>query len=732
MLRSVRIAAVVVGLAWTGLAGAQSSSPLEKARYINVSEEGKPPQRCKLIKSWREANGVPAFQVQAVDSGEIMTIVATAPRGGAGDPREITTRIFRWGKDNKPPAGAPVPPATTTAGMTPPTQPAVEQKPQTTSPQMIQPSPVAAIPPSTQIPPIVQKPVSTPAPVPTKPAFEVHYLSSSKSDAPTIDAKAKPVTPSKPQLTPMGTQVIQYSSTSPKADQLPTVPNTTDSQPRLSPMASGSSGNSNPSNCACSQPCNPCGQSSCVTCAPSPTRQPLLSRLRKSNTACPCATVVSQPPATLQEKPVVTSQPNSTVAKTITEPAKPGDWRKSWGGVESSEESAPATTVKPIDVSKRMDPMPVRMDPSPQPDPLKAPDQYRDMVMNARLANSKVPQQPQPTVMVEPKKGLLRGWAIGKPPTPQVEQSKQLNGTIVISADEPNAFWAPEKSGAGQAKAKFNAFNRQPETPPQAVPPTIPGVPPSVPRPLPDIPGVAINMLPPRPPTMNMPIPPLPATAQQRGPMVMMPDSGVPAAMGNAFTLTATSRPIPADFGSTPQEPNGFEPPSRQGQGTPPQAYGMAMPGMNRPQMPNGMAMGQQAPMAVNPLMNVPAMPANGQYAAAADPSAPAGSVPQLLATLKNALGPSEREAAAEQLSELDWHIQPMVVESLMKSAWVDPAATVRAACIHALAHMKVDTPAALALMRDLKYDRDPNVRHEAEAALSTFGDPSIQQASHK
>jgi hypothetical protein len=45
---------------------------------------------------------------------------------------------------------------------------------------------------------------------------------------------------------------------------------------------------------------------------------------------------------------------------------------------------------------------------------------------------------------------------------------------------------------------------------------------------------------------------------------------------------------------------------------------------------------------------------------------------------------------------------------------------------------MKVDTPAACALVRDLKSDRDPQVRQEAEEALHALGDSGIQQASHK
>jgi hypothetical protein len=120
MVRTVRIAAVFVGLAWTGLAWAQlSSSPTAAPpteRFMTVRDEGKPPQRCKLIKTWHEPNGVPVFLVQAVNTGELMTIVGSAPMPespGVPPPKAMTTRIFHWGNDSKSPAGAPVPPATT-------------------------------------------------------------------------------------------------------------------------------------------------------------------------------------------------------------------------------------------------------------------------------------------------------------------------------------------------------------------------------------------------------------------------------------------------------------------------------------------------------------------------------------------------------------------------------------------------------------------------------------------
>jgi 3-methyladenine DNA glycosylase AlkD len=110
-----------------------------------------------------------------------------------------------------------------------------------------------------------------------------------------------------------------------------------------------------------------------------------------------------------------------------------------------------------------------------------------------------------------------------------------------------------------------------------------------------------------------------------------------------------------------------------------------------------------------------------------------------MLATLKDSLYPSQREWAAEQLSELNVRGQPQVVQSLTKYAKEDPAATVRAACVHALAHMKANTTEVTAVVQELKNDRDPRVRQEADEALNAIGvtaavhqDSAVQPASHR
>ena len=242
-----------------------------------------------------------------------------------------------------------------------------------------------------------------------------------------------------------------------------------------------------------------------------------------------------------------------------------------------------------------------------------------------------------------------------------------------------------------------------------------------------------------------------------QGPMPMMPprppmplsmvDSGVPSGMGNAFTVAGTRRPLPPDFGPTPQEPNGFGDavPYIPGPARPAVPPGSPMlppsPGMlgtlqlPRPPMPNAVAMAPQPATAINPLMAVPPTPVAST--APSEPAAP-GSVPQMVTTLKDSLYPSQREWAAEQLSQSNGRGDPQVVQTLTTCAKEDPAASVRTACVHALAQMKVNTTEVTAVVQELKNDRDPRVRQEAEEALNTLGvaathqDSDVQPASHR
>ena len=94
----------------------------------------------------------------------------------------------------------------------------------------------------------------------------------------------------------------------------------------------------------------------------------------------------------------------------------------------------------------------------------------------------------------------------------------------------------------------------------------------------------------------------------------------------------------------------------------------------------------------------------------------------QIRATLQNSLLPSQREMAAEILSNWDSHREPTIVPALLRAATEDPAATVRAACVHCLVKMRANSPQVVSVLLSLKADPDLRVRREAHQALISFG----------
>jgi hypothetical protein len=95
---------------------------------------------------------------------------------------------------------------------------------------------------------------------------------------------------------------------------------------------------------------------------------------------------------------------------------------------------------------------------------------------------------------------------------------------------------------------------------------------------------------------------------------------------------------------------------------------------------------------------------------------------PALLAMLKDSLYPSQREWAADCLSQQEWRSQPQVVQALVAAAKDDPAPAVRAGCVRALGRMGANTPEAVTAVAALRSDGDPRVRQEAELALPALG----------
>jgi hypothetical protein len=105
-------------------------------------------------------------------------------------------------------------------------------------------------------------------------------------------------------------------------------------------------------------------------------------------------------------------------------------------------------------------------------------------------------------------------------------------------------------------------------------------------------------------------------------------------------------------------------------------------------------------------------------------PPAPVASpVEQLTRVLQESPYPSQREWAAQSLSALEARTHAQLVPILQKAATHDPAASVRAGCVHALARLYVAPTAYLSTLETLRADADPRVRAEVEKALARRGE---------
>ncbi len=108
--------AVLAFLFWAGLAWTQSptknSAGSTTERIMVVHENGKA-TRCRVLESWQLPDGRMANLLQAVETGELITIVddrASRP-GLLRDTTAMPKRIFGWGKGRRtPPDGSPIPP----------------------------------------------------------------------------------------------------------------------------------------------------------------------------------------------------------------------------------------------------------------------------------------------------------------------------------------------------------------------------------------------------------------------------------------------------------------------------------------------------------------------------------------------------------------------------------------------------------------------------------------------
>src|SRR5579862_6946735 len=87
------------------------TASVASVQFRTIEEGGKPPLKCRVMVTWRTPEGHKASQLQAVDSGEILTIVESTPLDGtAANHGKVTATLYHWGHNTSAPAGVPTPP----------------------------------------------------------------------------------------------------------------------------------------------------------------------------------------------------------------------------------------------------------------------------------------------------------------------------------------------------------------------------------------------------------------------------------------------------------------------------------------------------------------------------------------------------------------------------------------------------------------------------------------------
>lgn len=617
MVRATKIGSVIVGLAASGLAWGQSAlTPLASSaepagKIITVSEPGKPAQKCRLIKMWTQLNGGKACQVQTVASGEIMTIVQSAPAAPGMGGKTLAMSIYHW-QGSTPHPEAPMPPIS--MEMTPVMQ--------TGAATMMQPA----------------------APMPTAPVITTPASVSSVF-----------VQPPAPMLIP----------TTPERAAGPMTPGGV----VLVPAGSMHDGGS----CTTCGDCGACGDG-CSTCKPS-----LLERIKGcfkkdcDTTCCPDSCTTCTPQATM---PAKTAAGESVVpVPTTTEAAPPAPSRPVSGLFhrhKPADSDAAAKTDTPMADAQK-------------PDPLKDPAAYSPSKTTAELAGATAPKTDLPQLASPAAPN-------GKPP---------LGAGSVLQAGDPRYVPVPIVT--------MPDMRRMPQPPTAQVPQA----------PQPNRPYMSNAFT-----SGNMPAPPPVAMSEMSGNAF----GAHPNAAAMAEGAFHQGMPNASGFVAPGMVPPGYAG-MGQGQTLPTMPYGAAVqPGFYGP--PRGQMVApagyqlQAYPQSQRPLMQP-------NYNGSVDTQS-------LLNQLHDSMLPSQREWAADKLAEIDWRKCPQIVDALVQSAKDDPAASVRAGCVHSLAKMSVTTPAVIAAMHSLKTDADPRVQHEASEALAKLApgqgpammnDPAVQPA---
>jgi len=417
-------------LALTGLAAGQTTTPLVPAstgdaegQIVTVQEMGKAAQKCKVLKTWTEPDGTHAYQVQALDTGELMTIEGGQPNGvsaRSGPLRAAAMRIFHWGR-----RGDALPPGTPL----PPTDAVVVNPPADGRPLAMQPPPLTAVPAPADntehklsgrcpcLPPTMAKAAPSPYVPGLNPGPATVMKVDSSPYAP--GSNVPPAVPFTPTVTAVPTRTDGDGTCQcappvvTRVEPIPYSPVPVVGVPASgNPFAAGTHGKgewkTTPSTPDVAWgpeiilPPPPDGptpmKGGCVSCGPTSYD---IAPVPASIAAAPARTSPFKfwNPLTWRAKPTGAAGPNATAnagaktptdgaAKTATDaghktppvvakvevtPAQPGDWRESWGKIEPSKSPAAKTdlpappTAAAAPTHPNLLPIPTAMTPAKNP-----------------------------------------------------------------------------------------------------------------------------------------------------------------------------------------------------------------------------------------------------------------------------------------------------------------------------------------------------------------------------
>jgi hypothetical protein len=694
-------------------------------QIIVIHEEGQSPEKARILQIWTTESGQKAYLAEYVDSRHKVTVVQT--KKGDGDKSAITCRFYHWKSDDQSPAGAPVPLVMTAAKPEPkhesPKAEAKHETPKTETVVVVPESQWTADPKNNkggkttiaESTPKSDKPWGPAPSAPEKPWATVARADTSSTQptggpaesqtmrmpgsdgAPHDGGMSLPTdntgsrAPSKSQDAPVPQQPVYPSPV--------TVPGTTDSTPPKGSSSAAHKGSSS----AAQTTADSKGSSSAAQTAPD-----------SKGSGVPSWARIGDPPSGSS----LDKGSGSTTADTRRDPllnAEEYNWRDvekrlgmkgsgSGSGSGSKGSATPSATVTPVAGNVTLPP-----DLTGQPSQRKSTDSPG--ATDNRSSQSTPNAQYVPIPPNAPTLPPIRSTGATQPLVQQQQRPLLPNPSTPLPppvpppapVDTQNAFThnVPAPKAQMEPGAPMNAFTNQQQQMQQqqmAQQQQMPGM---------------------NPMAMQRPMMPqsmgyygAPYYPQMGGmPPSMMPYNGSSAPAWMTQQQMMQQKMIQASYYQQPRP----QMPMAGPMGMPPSPYAPPQVPSNpvvptaAPQQPAGSGVpGVAQAISVNAPSNETALPNRDGL-----------TVAQMTRQLQEAMYPSHREWAADQLGNVDARSNPQVVNALIKAASEDPSDPVRAMAVHSLCKLNANDVAVIRMLQDLRSNTDPMLHSEVEKALA-------------